>query len=56
MTVYIVLWVIVYIHLLRFYEENVLRSNYEECQNYLKEFNLSIDMVRPLMVCFEMKN
>ena len=29
----------------RFYEEFVLRSNYEECRNYLREFNLSIDKV-----------
>ena len=29
----------------RFYEEFVLRSNYEECGNYLREFNLGIDKV-----------
>ena len=43
-----------YLVIHRFYEEFVLRSNYEECRNYLKEFNLSIDKVRAPMVCFEM--
>ena len=27
------------------YEEFVLRSNYEECRNYLQEFKLNIDKV-----------
>jgi hypothetical protein len=34
-----------FLELGRFYEEFVLRSNYEECGNYLREFNLSIDKV-----------
>ena len=35
----------------RFYEEFVLRSNYEECGNYLREFNLSIDKVSKWNTC-----
>ena len=43
--------VVVFFILDRFYEEFVLRSNYEECGNYLREFNLSIDKVSKWNAC-----